>query len=136
MSRDIKYIGMDVHKEAIVIAVLNGSGKLVMESIVETKASSILQFIHGLRGKLHVTWEVGTWAAWLYDLLQPQVQQVLVCNPPGMPSQRRVARATRWMRASWPSCCAPECCDRSTTEKMDYARCASWRAVIRTSAKI
>jgi hypothetical protein len=49
MSRDIKYIGMDVHKEAIVIAVLNGSGKLVMESIVETKASSILQFIHGLR---------------------------------------------------------------------------------------
>jgi hypothetical protein len=29
MSRDIKYIGMDVHKEAIVIAVLNGSGKLV-----------------------------------------------------------------------------------------------------------
>ena len=67
MSREIKYIGMDVHKEAIVIAVLNGSGKLVMESIVETKASSILQFIHGLRGELHVTWEEGTWAAWLYD---------------------------------------------------------------------
>src|SRR6202049_4432906 len=81
MSREIKYIGMDVHKEAVVIAVLNGSGKLVMESIVETKASSILQFIHGLRGELHVTWEEGTWAAWLYDLLQPQVQQVLVCNP-------------------------------------------------------
>ena len=34
MSRDIKYIGMDVHKEATMIAVLNGSGKLVMESIV------------------------------------------------------------------------------------------------------
>src|SRR5205823_2331450 len=81
MSRDIKYIGMDVHKEAAVIAVLNGSGKLVMESIVETKASSILQFIHGLRGELHVTWEEGTWAAWLYDLLQPQAAQVLVCDP-------------------------------------------------------
>ena len=36
-------------------------------SIVETKASSILQFLHGLRGELHVTWEEGTWAAWLYD---------------------------------------------------------------------
>jgi hypothetical protein len=72
---------MDVHKEAIVIAVLSGSGKMVMESILETKASSILQFIHGLRGELHVTWEEGTWAAWLYDLLQPQVEQVLVCNP-------------------------------------------------------
>ena len=28
MSRDTKYIGMDVHQEAVVIAVLNGSGKL------------------------------------------------------------------------------------------------------------
>jgi transposase len=81
MSRDVKYIGMDVHKEAIVIAVLNDGGKLVMESIIETKASSILQFIHGLRGELHVTWEEGTWAAWLYDLLQPHVHQVLVCDP-------------------------------------------------------
>ena len=44
---DIKYIGMDVHKETISIAVMNGDGKLVMESIIETKASTILQFIHG-----------------------------------------------------------------------------------------
>src|SRR5262249_9819675 len=81
MSRDIKYIGMDVHKEAIVIAVLDGKGRLGVESLVGTKASSILQFIHGLRGELHVTWEEGTWAGWLYDLLQPQVPQVLVCDP-------------------------------------------------------
>ena len=37
MSRDIKYIGMDVHKEAVVIAVRNSTGQLVMESIVEPK---------------------------------------------------------------------------------------------------
>jgi transposase len=81
MSYDVKYIGMDVHKEAIVIAVLNGTGKMIMETILETKASSILQFIHGLGGELHVTWEEGTWAAWLYDLLQPQVPHIVVCNP-------------------------------------------------------
>jgi hypothetical protein len=63
MSRDLKYIGMDVHKEAVVIAVRNGTGQLVMESIVETKASSLVQFIHGLQGELHVTWEEGTWAS-------------------------------------------------------------------------
>jgi hypothetical protein len=39
ISYDVKYIGMDVHKEAVVIAILNG-GKIVMESIIETKASS------------------------------------------------------------------------------------------------
>src|SRR5258708_1262788 len=81
MSHEVKYIGMDVHKEAIVIAVLDEGGKQVMESIIETKASSILQFVHGLRGELHVTWEEGTWAAWLYDLLQPQMQHIVVCNP-------------------------------------------------------
>jgi len=30
----VKYIGLDVHKEAISIAVLNASGKLVMESVI------------------------------------------------------------------------------------------------------
>ena len=76
-----KYIGLDVHKETISIAVLNSSGKLVMETIIETKASMLVQFVQGLRGNLHVTFEEGTWAAWLYDLLQPQVQEVVVCNP-------------------------------------------------------
>ena len=37
-----------MHKDAIVIAVPSGSGELVMEAIVESKASSLLQFIHGL----------------------------------------------------------------------------------------
>ena len=77
----VKYIGMDVHKEAISIAVLNSSGKLVMECIIETKAITILQFFQGLRGSLHVTFEEGTWAAWLYDLLKPQVSKIVVCNP-------------------------------------------------------
>ena len=80
-SSDVKYIGLDVHKEAIAIAVLNGAGKLVMESIVETKASTLLDFLHGLRGELHVTLEEGTWAAWLYDVLKPHVLEVVVCNP-------------------------------------------------------
>src|SRR6202035_344148 len=76
-----KYIGLDVHKDATSIAVLNGVGKLVMESIVETKAATVLEFLHGLRGELHVTLEEGTWAAWLYDVLKPHVQNIVVCNP-------------------------------------------------------
>ena len=40
-----KYIGLDVHKESISIAVLNFAGKVVMECVIETKASTILQFI-------------------------------------------------------------------------------------------
>jgi len=35
---------------------------VIMESILETKAATILQFVHGLRGSLHVTFEEGTCA--------------------------------------------------------------------------
>jgi len=76
-----KYIGMDVHKDAIAVAVMNAAGKVVMESILETKAATMLQFIRGLRGNLLITFEEGTWAAWLYDLLKPHVSKVTVCNP-------------------------------------------------------
>ena len=72
---------MDVHQDAITIAVMNSAGKVVMESIIETKGVTILQFIQGLRGDVHVTFEEGTWAAWLYDLLKPHVTKVVVCNP-------------------------------------------------------
>jgi transposase len=76
-----KYIGMDVHKESISIAVKNSVGKVVMESVIETKASMILQFIDGLRGDVQVTFEEGTSAAWLYDLLKPHVTKLVVCDP-------------------------------------------------------
>ena len=81
MTSSTKYIGMDVHKESISIAVRNAAGKIVMECVIETKASMILQFVDGLRGDLHVTFEEGTWAAWLYDLLKPHVTRVVVCDP-------------------------------------------------------
>src|ERR1700730_12867342 len=77
----VKYIGMDVHKESISMAVRNAAGKIVMECVIETKASMILQFFDGLRGDLHVTFEEGTWAAWLYDLLKPHVTKLVVCDP-------------------------------------------------------
>ncbi len=76
-----KYIGMDVHKESISIAVRNAAGKIVMECVIETKANIILDFIHGLRGELQVTFEEGTWATWLYDLLKPPVTKLVVCDP-------------------------------------------------------
>src|SRR6266699_4271786 len=78
---DAKYIGLDVHQATISVAVLDWTGHLVMELILETKAEVILQFIRGLRGSLHVTFEEGTCAAWLHDLLKPHVTEVLVCDP-------------------------------------------------------
>ncbi len=77
----IKYIGMDVHKAMTVIAVLDSAGKVLAEAIIETKGSTIVDFIKSQRGTLHVTFEEGTQAAWLYDLIHPRVASVIVCDP-------------------------------------------------------
>jgi hypothetical protein len=78
---DAKYIGMDVHTATISAAVRDSSGNLVMEATLETKSETILEFVHGLRGSLRVSFEEGTCASWLHDLLKPHVTEVLVCDP-------------------------------------------------------
>jgi transposase len=80
MSQE-KYIGMDVHQATISVAVLDSRGKLIMESILETKAATILEFLQGLHGSLSVTFEEGTSAAWLDDLPKPHVTRLVVCDP-------------------------------------------------------
>lgn len=69
----ILYVGMDVHQATIVIVVLNVEGKTISEAIIETKTETLRDFMHGLRGEVHVTFEEGAQAARLYDLLRPEV---------------------------------------------------------------
>ena len=46
------YIGLGVHQATISVAVLDSASRLVMVSILETKATTIIEFIQGLRGSL------------------------------------------------------------------------------------
>ena len=80
MSND-KYVGLDVHQASVVAAVLNAQGKCVCQSILETKGPTIVDFITGLSGTLHVTFEEGTQSVWLYDLIRPLVAELVVCDP-------------------------------------------------------
>ena len=75
-----KYIGLDVHQASISAAVRDDARKLVMECVIETRAGTILEFIRGLRGSLCVTFEEGTSAAWLYELVKPHVAQAVVAS--------------------------------------------------------
>ena len=77
----IYYVGMDVHKATIVIAVLDANGKVVSESIIETSTQAVRDFLKSLRGEIHITFEEGNHAAWLYDVVKPLVKHVVVCNP-------------------------------------------------------
>ena len=121
------YVGMDVHQASIVICVMNAAGKVVMESIIETKAQTVRDFITGLRGEVQVTFEEGTQAAWLYDLIRPLVTEVVVCNPRHNKLQevgnkgdridaRKLAQAAR----------EPGCSRRSTMARVGHVRSRRW----------
>jgi transposase len=78
---DIKYIGIDVHQATSVFAVIDKNGKLLCEAIIDTQAGAIIDFLKGQRGTLWVTFEEGTYANWLYEVLQPEVAKLVVCDP-------------------------------------------------------
>jgi hypothetical protein len=59
MSQE-KLIGMDVHQATISVAVMDASGQLVMECLLETKAATIVEFIQGLQGSLSLSFKEGT----------------------------------------------------------------------------
>jgi len=75
------YVGMDVHRASIVMVVLNGAGKVVMQSVIETGAERVRGFLKQLRGKVYVTFEEGTQANWLHEVVRPLVTEVVVCDP-------------------------------------------------------
>ena len=72
------YVGLDVHKATIAIAVLDPLGKLVSQSIIETSTRALRDFFAAWRAELHVTFEEGNHASWLYDVVEPLVKRLIV----------------------------------------------------------
>ena len=103
-----------------------------MESILETKAATILEFFEGLRGTLSVTFEEGTWAAWLYDLLKPHVAKLGVCNPRKNALFKDGNKSDRIpMPVSWRSCCTLNKLQPGLPwREWPCVCCASWPGVI------
>ncbi len=75
------YVGMDVHRASIVIVVLNGAGKVSEKTVLQVNATAVRSYLKRLRGKVYVTFEEGNQAQWLYDVVQPLVTEVVVCDP-------------------------------------------------------
>jgi len=58
-------------------------GKPIVQAVLPTEEGAILEFFRGMRGPIHVAFEEGTQAQWLYDVLRPVVDEVVVCNRRG-----------------------------------------------------
>jgi hypothetical protein len=83
MKRSAKYVGCDVHQATIVATVRDDAGRVVARSVMPTEAAAILGYLRGMRGAIHVAFEEGTQAQWLYELVRPVVEEVVVCDRRG-----------------------------------------------------
>jgi transposase len=80
MNKD-KYVGLDVDQATTVVAIEDAAGSFLMETFLPTRAVELREFFKGLKGTIHVALEEGTQATWLYDLIEPLVKEVVVCDP-------------------------------------------------------
>ena len=76
-----KYVGFDVHAATTSYCVRDSKGKVVAEGVVETGAAELSSLVKSIVGTIHLAFEEGTQAAWLYDLLEPLVAELVVCDP-------------------------------------------------------
>ena len=60
MKRTTKYVAFDVHQATTVASVRDDSGRVLARSVLETHGPSIVEFLRGRRGAIHVAFEVGT----------------------------------------------------------------------------
>ena len=76
-----RYIGLDAHSQTCTFAVMGPSGKRLREQVLETNGKVLVDFIKGIAGKKLVCLEEGTHSEWLYELLKPHVDEIVVVQP-------------------------------------------------------
>lgn len=93
-----RFIGLDAHVETCTLAVMGPSGRRLKEQVVETHGQALRQFLTGTPGRKHLCMEEGALSDWLYELLEPQVHQLLVVQPGKRQGSKNDARDA-WARA-------------------------------------
>jgi transposase len=76
-----RYVGLDAHAETCTLAVMGPTGKRLTSRVVETNGHALLEAIRGIPGTIHLCLEEGTQSTWLYEILEPQVSEIVVAMP-------------------------------------------------------
>lgn len=75
-----RYIGLDVHARSCTFGVISERGKRLKSGVVETNGRALIEFIKTIPGRTHLCLEEGTQSGWLYELLSPHVNELVVTH--------------------------------------------------------
>ncbi len=82
-----RYIGLDAHASSCTAAVVGPSGRQLQSQILETNARVLVSFLKTIPKPRHLCLEEGTHAGWLYEVLTPHVQEIVVAGIGGEQSR-------------------------------------------------
>jgi len=81
------YIGLDAHKSTCTAVVIKETGEQVLQETFDTSEANLLRFLRKIEGKKYLTFEETYSSQWLYLLLKPEVDHLIVCNPTFIPKR-------------------------------------------------
>lgn len=73
-----RYIGLDVHKASCTMVVVGPSGKKISSHVLETRGDLLVDLLKTIPRPRLLCIEEGTQSAWLYEVLSPHVQEMVV----------------------------------------------------------
>jgi hypothetical protein len=76
-----RYIGLDAHTQTCTFAVMGPTGRRLREQVVDTNGKLLVDFVKSIAGTKHLCMEEGTHSEWLYELLKPHVDEIVVIQP-------------------------------------------------------
>jgi transposase len=75
-----KFIGLDDHGASCTFGVVGPSGRKLRHDVVETNGAALVDYLCRIAGRKHLCLEEGARSAWLYEILSPHVEEVVVAG--------------------------------------------------------
>lgn len=75
-----RYIGLDAHGTSCTFGVIGPSGRKLRQDVVETNGKALVHHLRSIPGRKHLCIEEGTQSAWLYEILSPHVDEIVVAG--------------------------------------------------------
>ena len=73
-------LGLDVHAASCTLAVISERGRKLRDFPVETNGQALVEAIRMIPGHKHLVFEEGLQSAWLYETLNPHVDEIVVAG--------------------------------------------------------
>ena len=77
----IKYIGMDAHSSSCTLCVTDANGREIDNVTLETNGKTLKNYLRSIDGTKKLTFEECELSRWLYSIVSPEVDELIVCNP-------------------------------------------------------